>query len=87
MIESSTYVVSLHWPEQCTGTTVAPTAGGSGALGPPGATAPVAGCLTSPTILSALLKTSGTRFISKEFLFSVQNIAVKKMAKLVQARE
>lgn len=58
-----------------------------GALGPHGATAPVAGCPTGPTILGALLKTSGNRFIRKELLFPVQNKAVKKMAKLAQTRK
>lgn len=58
-----------------------------GALGPHGATATIAGCHTGPTVLGALLKTPGTRFIRKEFLFSVQNKAVKKMAKLAQTRE
>lgn len=38
-------------------------------------------------ILGALFKTSGTRFIRKELLFSVQNKAVKKMAKLAQTRK
>ena len=34
--------------------------------------APAAGCPTGPTIVGALLKASGTRFIKKELLFSVQ---------------
>lgn len=57
-----------------------------GASGPRGATAPLAGCLTGPKKLGGL-KTSGTRFIRKELVFSVKNKAVKKIAKLAQTRK